>query len=65
MNCLHIIILYIIIINPKNQFFSMKKKDYQTPTILVVKLQQQTQLLAGSPLTNPSDYPDGGNPFIF
>ena len=43
----------------------MKKKDYQTPTILVVKLQRQAQLLAGSPLTNPSDYPDGGNPFTY
>jgi len=26
----------------------MKKKDYQTPTMQVVKLQQQAQLLAGS-----------------
>ena len=43
----------------------MKKKDYQTPTILVVKLQRQAQLLAGSPLTNPSDYPGGGDPFTY
>ena len=26
----------------------MKKKDYQRPTMQVVKLQQQTHLLAGS-----------------
>jgi len=26
----------------------MKKKDYQTPTMQVVKLQQQTHLMAGS-----------------
>ena len=26
----------------------MKRKDYQKPTMKVVKLQQQTQLLAGS-----------------
>ncbi len=43
----------------------MKKKDYQTPTILVVKLQQQTQLLAGSPLKDSSDYPSGGDPFTY
>ena len=27
----------------------MKKKDYKTPTTLLVQLQQHTQLLSGSP----------------
>ena len=27
----------------------MKRKDYKTPTTLVVQLQQHTQLLGGSP----------------
>lgn len=27
----------------------MKRKDYKTPTTLLVKLQQHTQLLSGSP----------------
>lgn len=27
----------------------MKRKDYKTPTTWVVKLQQHTQLLSGSP----------------
>jgi len=29
----------------------------------VVLLKRQPQLLAGSGLNDPSDYPDGGNPF--
>ena len=41
----------------------MKKKDYQKPTILVVKLQRQAQLLAGSNgLNSPSPFENGGNP---
>ena len=43
----------------------MKKKQYVKPSVEVVELKQQTQLLAGSGLGNPSDYPDGGDPFNF
>ena len=41
-----------------------KRKEYEKPAMQVVELKQQ-QLLAGSPLNNPSDYPDGGDPFTF
>lgn len=34
----------------------MKRKDYQRPTMKVVKLQQRTMLLAGSVVTNRVDY---------
>ena len=32
----------------------MKRKDYQKPTMRVVKLQHRTCMLAGSPLTSTS-----------
>jgi hypothetical protein len=41
----------------------MKRKEYQSPTIDVVELKQQQHLLAGSGLNDPTDYPDGGDPF--
>ena len=43
----------------------MKKKDYERPSIEVVELKQQAQLLAGSGGgVNPNDpYTPGGNPF--
>lgn len=45
---------------------TMKRKDYEKPTMKVVKLQQQAQLLAGSGrLGDPTDYPDGGDPLDF
>ena len=34
----------------------MKKKDYLKPTMKIVKLQQQTQLLAGSVLSTRPGY---------
>ena len=40
-----------------------KKKQYEKPSMQVFKLQQQPQLLAGSGLGNPADYPGGGDPF--
>jgi len=40
-----------------------KKRLYEKPSMKVVLLKQQPQLLAGSGLNDPSDYPDGGNPF--
>jgi len=43
----------------------MKKKEYERPTMDVVEVKQQAQLLAGSGLGNPEDYPDGGDPFQF
>jgi len=42
----------------------MKKKQfYEKPSMKVFELKQQPQLLAGSGLGNPDDYPNGGNPF--
>ena len=41
----------------------MKKKEYERPTMQVVQLKQQPTLLAGSGLNDPTDYPDGGDPF--
>lgn len=47
----------------------MKRKKYEVPTMDVVEVKQQMQLLAGSPqngqMNNPNDYPDGGDPFGF
>ena len=40
-----------------------EKKKYEKPSMEVFKLKQQPQILAGSPLNNPDDYPDGGDPF--
>ena len=44
----------------------MKRKEYERPTMQVVELKQQPQLLAGSTTGNmndPADYDDGGDPF--
>ena len=44
----------------------MKRKEYERPTMQVVQLKQQPQLLAGSTTGNmnaPADYDDGGDPF--
>lgn len=38
----------------------MKKKNYEKPTAKVVVLRQRPQLLV---MSDPSDYPNGGNPF--
>ena len=43
----------------------MKKKMYEKPTTKVYELKQQPQLLAGSGLGNPDDYPEQPNPFNF
>ena len=43
----------------------MKKRKYEKPSMEVFKLKQQQQLLTGSPLNNPDDYPGGGDPFGF
>ena len=42
----------------------MKQKDYQKPTMHIVRLQQQQQLLAGSTgsVNNPGSFGDGGDP---
>lgn len=42
---------------------SMKKKKYEKPSLEVVVLNQKPTLLAGSGLNDPTDYPDGGDPF--
>ena len=42
-----------------------KKKIYEKPTMQVFELKQQPQLLAGSGLGDPTDYPDGGDPLGF
>ena len=41
------------------------KKPYEKPAMQVFELKQQPQLLAGSGLGDPSDYPGGGNPLEF
>ena len=41
----------------------MKKKKYEKPSLEVVVLNQKPTLLAGSGLGDPSDYPNGGDPF--
>ena len=47
----------------------MKKKFYEKPSMEVFKLQQQPQLLAGSPvngqLDDPDDYLFDDDPFQF
>ena len=44
----------------------MKKKQfYEKPSMQVFKLKQQTQLLAGSGLNDPTDYPEQPDPFNF
>lgn len=43
----------------------MKKKLYEKPAMQVYELKQQPQILAGSGLTNPSDYPGEGDPLGF
>ena len=40
-----------------------KKKIYEKPSMQVFELKQQPTLLAGSGLNDPTDYPDGGDPF--
>lgn len=41
----------------------MKKKDYQKPTMQIVKLQHKSQLLAGSGVDPLSPFAPGGDPF--
>ena len=46
----------------------MRKKDYEKPTMQVVELKQQPQLLAGSTtgnLNDPADYEHEDDPFNF
>ena len=45
----------------------MKKKEYERPTMQVVQLKQQPQLLAGSSgdIPNSDPYTPGGDPFSF
>jgi hypothetical protein len=48
------------------QFKDMtKKKLYERPSMKVVLLKRQPQLLAGSGLNDPENYPGEGNPFTF
>ena len=43
----------------------MKKKMYEKPTTKVYELKQKCQILAGSGLNDPSDYPGTPDPFSF
>ena len=44
----------------------MKKKQfYEKPSMTVFELKHRQQLLVGSGLGNPSDYPDGDDPLGF
>ena len=40
-----------------------QKRKYEKPAMRVHELKQKPMLLVGSLLGNPSDYPNGGNPF--
>ncbi len=42
-----------------------EKKKFEKPEIRVIELQQQPQLLVGSGLNDPTDYPGDGDPFSF
>ena len=42
-----------------------KKREYEKPSMKVFRLKQQPQLLAGSGLGNPDDYPGGEDPLGF
>ena len=39
-----------------------KRRNYEKPAMQVFELKQQPQLLAGSGLGNPYEYPGGGDP---
>ena len=41
------------------------KKKYKKPAMQVFELRQQPQLLAGSGLNDPTDYPKQPDPFNF
>ena len=45
----------------------MKRKKYEVPTMQVVEVKQQAQLLAGSSgdIPNSDPYTPGGDPFSF
>ena len=48
----------------------MRRKEYETPTMQVVEVKEQAQLLAGSvnasgTLTDPTDYESDTDPFDF
>ena len=40
-----------------------EKRKYAKPSMKVYELKQRAQLLAGSGLNDPTDYPGSGNPF--
>jgi len=40
-----------------------KRRNYEKPAMQVFELKQQPQLLAGSGLTDPTDYTPGTDPF--
>ena len=42
-----------------------KKKEYEKPSMQVFELKRQPQLLVGSGLGDPADYPNQGDPFSF
>ncbi len=42
-----------------------KKREYEKPLMKVFRLKQQPQLLVGSGLGNPDDYPGGEDPLGF
>ncbi len=42
-----------------------EKRKFEKPEIRVIELKQQPQLLVGSGLNDPTDYPGGDDPFSF
>lgn len=43
----------------------MKKKKYEAPSVETVRLRNDVQLLSGSGLNNPEDYPSQPDPFNY
>ena len=41
------------------------RKKYEKPSMKVYEMKHKPQLLVGSGLNDPSDYPGNGNPFSF
>jgi hypothetical protein len=42
-----------------------EKRKYEKPAMQVFELRQQPQILAGSGLSDPNDYGNGGDPFSY
>lgn len=43
----------------------LQKREYMKPSVKVFELRKSPQLLVGSGLNDPTDYPNGGDPLSF